>query len=842
VEYPVDKSIHALFGEQVERHPEKIVVTGMAHGTYHYNRGEAPNTTEESEPGAAPEVTYCELTYRELDEITDNQAQNLQAQGVGEGQQVGILVDRTVEMIIGQLSILKTGSAYVPLNPKAPVERNKQMLAECRVNRLLTVGAMTGKAGEIAAGRSIIYLEKKYNESETKAVQPLKYVNPANYAYVIFTSGSTGKPKGVPITHSNLTPLLQWGQKEMGIGRKDRVIQNLSYYFDGSVWEIFVSLTTGAALYMMSDEQQMNPEASVAFISANKITTILATPTQWQYMLPTQGGSIKKDAFKSLNKLCIGAEKLTLDLVKRVIGLAAEKCRIFNMYGPTEAAIISAVLEIDKTTVEKYKHQSSVPIGKPIANADLLILDKHMKPVPLQVEGELCIGGDGVAHGYLNNQELTAERFVPSSFPNNQYPITNNNLYRTGDRARWQPDGTVEFLGRLDFQVKIRGFRIELGEIENHILAHENVKETIVVAKEDNNGDNYLCAYVISKTKRRLGGQDDKENLEIVAGAETELADGLAELRESLYQTLPDYMVPSYFVPIEVLPLNPNGKVDLKALPEPQAAGKGNEYIAPRNRMEEKLAEIWAGVLTVEKERIGITGNFFQLGGHSLKATLLTARIQKEFDVKLPLAQLFKNPRIRDIAGYIKNAAKKKFTAIEPAAKKEYYALSSAQKRLYILQQLDENSTGYNMCEMVQLEGELDSEKMEQTIKQLIHRHESLRTTFRMEEGEPVQKIETKVDFKIRNLGQGKEEHEIKQMTQTFVRPFRLTEAPLLRVGIIKNADETVTAKTQHILMVDMHHIISDGVSIQVLLNDFKRLYEGGGLPPVKIHYKDYAG
>ncbi|MCP4153576.1 MAG: amino acid adenylation domain-containing protein, partial [bacterium] len=732
----------------------------MAHGTYSTGyRDETLNKATET--GTPPGLTTIELTYGELNKITGNQAQNLQAQGVGEGELVGLLVDRTVEMIIGQLSILKTGSAYVPLNPKAPVERNREMLAECRVKRLLTVNSMTGLARDIAAGRDIIYLDGKYNvpikekplqthQQQTQA-QPLKQVSPSNYAYVIFTSGSTGKPKGVPITHSNLSPLLHWGQKEMGIGPRDRVIQNLSYYFDGSVWEIFVAITTGAGLYMMSDEQQMNPEASVAFISENKITTILATPTQWQYMLPTQGGNIKKEAFKSLSKLCIGAEKLTLDLVKRVIRIAAEKCRIFNMYGPTEASIISAVLEIDKTTLEKYKHQSSVPIGKPIANADLLVLDKNMKPVPLQVEGELCIGGDGVSHGYLNNRELTAERFVPPSYPNNQYPITNNYLYRTGDRARWLPDGTVEFLGRIDFQVKIRGFRIELGEIENHILARENVKQTVVVAKEDNNGDNYLCAYVIAEKKRQIDTRTKKENLEKqedINGTDVEPGDVLAELREALYQTLPDYMVPVYFVSIEAIPLNPNGKVDLRALPEPEIR-TGSQYIAPRDELEKRLVTIWAEILNKKETEIGIDDGFFELGGHSLKATLMITAMHRTLEVRVPLPVLFQNSTIGRLAKYIRETAAEKFVTIARAEEKEYYSLSHVQKRLYFLQQMTMESIAYNMPIVTKLEGNINRKEIETIFKKLIARHESFRTTFETVNGESVQRIHKSVEFEL---------------------------------------------------------------------------------------------
>ncbi|MCP4151972.1 MAG: amino acid adenylation domain-containing protein, partial [bacterium] len=438
--YTADKTIDTLFREQVAKTPGEIALTGTTHGRYPKTTGSDETVNPATPLGETPEPARSQLTYKELNDITDRLAHNLHRQGVGEGEnrQVGLLTDRTVEMIISQLAILKTGSAYVPLNPKAPAERNRYMMQECKVNHLLTVGTMSEMAAVVAPEGEIIYIEEHIEEHGNEREENKEHKhqkepehqkhqkggerihtghqpNANNTAYVIFTSGSTGKPKGVPITHSNLSPLLHWGYKHLGIGPQDRAIQNLSYYFDWSVWEIFITLTTGAALYMIPDQQQMNPEACVQFITENKITLLHATPTQWQYLLPSQTGKIKKEALQSIRYLCIGAEKLTLDLVKRSIGVVTEECRIFNMYGPTEATIISTVLEIEKTAVEKYENLSSVPIGEPTGNTDLLVLDKNMKPVPVHVEGELYIGGEGVAHGYLNNQELTAERFIKVS-------------------------------------------------------------------------------------------------------------------------------------------------------------------------------------------------------------------------------------------------------------------------------------------------------------------------------------------------------------------------------------------------------------------------------------------
>ncbi|MCP4154195.1 MAG: AMP-binding protein, partial [bacterium] len=403
--YPTDKTIHQLFETRVQKAPDTTSIVGNNHRR-----------------------PTMQLTYRQLNEEAQHLAVLLQKQGVAANSLVGILADRTVEMIIGILAILKTGCGYVPLNPKAPAERNKYMLDECAVPLLLTASTLTDAVKAIAPQRNIINIEagrtqlvsdrEKKSDEGTNPQYPITN-NSLSIAYVIFTSGSTGQPKGVPITHSNFSPLVHWGYRELGIGSDDRALQNLSYYFDWSVWEIFITLTTGASLYMIPDELQMDPKACIQFTQKNKITVLHATPTQWQYLLPvpvgaagSAGSDTTKNQLKSLRYLCIGAEKLPLHLAERSIGAVAEECRVFNMYGPTEATIISAVLEINKKNLKNYKYLSSVPIGKPAGNSLLYVLDKNLKPVPLKVEGELYIGGESIAQGYLNNQELTKERFA----------------------------------------------------------------------------------------------------------------------------------------------------------------------------------------------------------------------------------------------------------------------------------------------------------------------------------------------------------------------------------------------------------------------------------------------
>ncbi|MCX6579422.1 MAG: amino acid adenylation domain-containing protein, partial [Candidatus Aminicenantes bacterium] len=476
-------------------------------------------------------------------------------------------------------------------------------------------------------------------------------------AYIIYTSGSTGIPKGVPITHANLCPLLQWGYESMGWGPGDHVLQTLAYYFDWSAWEIFLALTSGACLYMISEEILLNPEAQMDFIRKNDITVMEATPTRFQSLLsvnPAQG------ALSTLRCLCIGAEKLTVNLVKSGRELISGDCRVFNLYGPTEATIISCALEIDMANVEKYDCLSGVPIGKPVANSPLLVLDKNLKICPVDVTGELYIAGDGVAGGYLNNPELTAEKFVAhelhelnelnelkqiknksrENFHHSSFDlprIHHSILYRTGDLARWLPDGNIEYLGRIDRQVKIRGFRVELGEIENRLTKHPRIKEAVAAAAESNLP--HLCAYIVLKN-------EEPGTIEKTPDA--------AEFREYLSQRLPDYMIPAHFYLVEKIPLTPNGKVDRKALQAEQSLLRtGAEYISPKSDLEKIIAGVWQDLLGLDK--VGIHDNFFELGGNSLTIIRLNSRLKAALpdNKDISVVNLFNHPTIASQARYL---------------------------------------------------------------------------------------------------------------------------------------------------------------------------------------------
>ncbi|HLP62596.1 MAG TPA: amino acid adenylation domain-containing protein, partial [Candidatus Deferrimicrobium sp.] len=486
--------------------------------------------------------------------------------------------------------------------------------------------------------------------------------------------------------------------------------------------------------------------------------------------------------------------------------------KLVNAYGPTEASD-----DITHYIMDKAPDMERIPIGKPVQNLDIYIVDNNMQLCLIGVKGEICVSGVGVGRGYLGDEEKTKQVFMEDPFREEK----GIRLYKTGDLGSWLPDGNIEFYGRKDQQVKIRGFRIELEEIENKLLNHHQIKDVVVAAKEDKVGNKYLCAYLV--------------------GHSTVLP-GFSELKEYLAGSLPDYMIPAYFVQLEKIPLTPNGKVDRKALLTPELK-TGEGYVAPRTGIEKKLAALWSEVLGRDalhasqlQTTLGIDDNFFNLGGHSLRATVLASRIHKELDVVLPLAELFKTPTIRGLADYIMTRSKDIYESIMPVEKREYYVLSFAQKRMYILQQIELNSTAYNMPQIIPLPGEVDNERIKEAFSRLIKRHDSLRTSFHMIDEQPMQRIHEKVDLEIEyyNLSTNYKD-ETSNEIHHFVRTFDLTQAPLLRVGFVK------TTGGKQYLLVDMHHIISDGISHQVLREDFTALYEGKELPILWLQYKDFS-
>lgn len=751
-----------------------------------------------------------QLTYHQLDEKANQLAWYLRAKGVKVECIVGIMGKHSIELVVGILAILKAGGAFLPIDPHFPANRIQFIMADSRAEILLTSRGCV-MAGKINDVKNIVYWEQAAKVPGSNGANlPIKpQISPDNLAYVIYTSGSTGNPKGVMVNHQSILNYICWAAQYYVQEKHTPFPLFTSISFDLTITSLFTPLVTGSTIVVYREE--MSEITIDRIVDDNKVGIIKLTPSHLKLI---RDKKIEKGV-SPIKGFIVGGEELEVDLAAQISKNFAGDIEIYNEYGPTEAAV--------GCMIYRFHHQKdrsrTVFIGKPINNMIIYILDKHQRPVSIGVPGELYIGGDGVARGYLNQVELTSERFLKNCF------LERGRMYRSGDLGRWLPNGSAEFLGRIDNQVKLRGHRIELEEIRNQLLKHHLIKEAVVIVKEvieSNNNhreikDKYLCAYVISDKKLKI-----------------------TELKEYLSHRLPAYMVPSNFVRIERIPLTSNGKVDWTALPEPKIE-TDNTYTGPGDEVEKELTKIWSEVLGIEKSVISIDANFFELGGHSLKATILAAQIHQGLNVKLSLETIFKIPTIRALAQYIKKCAVDRFMPVLPVEKKEYYLLSPAQKRMYIMQHMVKGSTLYNIPSIIPLEEELDwnTTKLEETFKKLIKRHESLRTSFQMIDEEPVQQIHQKVPFKIEYINFTTNQQDIEVTIQgvvsNFIRYFDLSSMSLLRVGVVKYSD------TRFILLVDIHHIISDVVSHDILKRDFLALYTGEKLPELRIQYKDFS-
>ncbi len=812
-EYPEDKTIHQLFEEQVERSPDRVALVGA-------------------------DLCVCPvcLTYCELHKQSDGLARVLIEKGVMADNIVGIMIERSNEMIIGIFGILKAGGAYLPIDPKFPEERKQFMLKDSGTKILLKKSEIRMSKLETNPNNKKINDQNKNHDFGTALVLNFEHLNfdivsnfvlrasdliPSNLAYVIYTSGTTGKPKGVMIEHRSIVNTLCWRKNYYDFNSRDVVLQLPSFSFDSSVEDIFTPLISGSRLVMIQSQQRFDADYLRGLIKTAGVTHFLIVPPLYKTYLDEIAGSLT-----GLRSITIAGEHFTELLVKRHFE-KLNHVRLYNEYGPAENSVCSTVYEF-------RPNRTNILVGKPIANVNCFILDKGGLLFPVGVPGELCVSGAGIGRGYLNRPELTADKFDQDLWDyRDDQDKKNKNffggargavfskkaplLYKTGDLARWLSDGNIEFLGRIDQQIKIRGVRIEVGEIENRLLMHESIKESVVIAKNDEYGDDYLCAYIVSNHEFPI-----------------------SELREYLGKYLPEYMIPSYFVQLEKIPLTPNGKIDRRALPKPELRF-GESYTAPRNKIETKLVRIWSEVLGRDplhvsqlQTTIGTAANFFRLGGHSLKATALVSKIHKEFDVKVPLAEIFKTPRIRELAIYIKENSKEFHIAMESAEEKEYYELSPAQKRLYILHQLVTNDTSYNMPLIVPIAEYIGKEKVDAVFKKLIERHESLRTSFITVNETPVQRIHRGVDFSS-GYYEIQEEAEVAPFISSFTKPFKFDTPPLLRVNLV------VVSSSRRFLFIDTHHIITDGTSVDILEKEFDALCSEEELPELRFQYKDYS-
>ena len=837
--YPVTQTIHQLFEQQVKLTPNKTAVHAIT-----------------------------QLTYQQLNEAANQVAHLLRNLDIHTGELVGILKERDLNFPTAILAILKAGGVYLPIDSSYPLDRIKYMLSHSGIKVLLTDSSFSlDLIGELLEQcdrlKYIIYLDAKPNNlNRIKIVEKsifdrlnfeqLSKENPVTKncgtepAYVIYTSGSTGLPKGAIIRHGGAINHIYAQFDALEFTEDFSFLQSAPASSDISVWQFLAPLLIGGKTVIVDTETVANPEKLFQAIQQQQITIaelvpiVLANLIRYISHLPTY-----QRALPALKWMMVTGESASVELVNQWLHLYP-KIKVVNAYGPTEAADDITQFIVEQPLPE---NQRTVPIGKPLANLNLYILDRKMQLLPIGVAGEICVSGFGVGAGYWKNEVQTQVSFVPNPFPTTTKllpGVERDLIYKTGDLGRWLPDGNLEFLGRIDHQVKIRGFRIELGEIEALLSQHPAVRETVVIVREDSPGDKRLVAYIVP-CDRNLDNQLDNE-----------LA---LELRNFLKPKLPDYMMPSAFVQLEALPLTPNYKIDRQALPAPLRSQPNPEqyYIAPRTPVEEVIAGIWSQLLGVEQ--VSVDDNFFELGGHSLLATQLISRLRHIFQLQLPLRHIFEFPTLKTLATAIEDVqaqvgglqtppispVPRDAESVTLSSEYRHLPLSFAQQRLWFIAQLEPDSAAYNLPDAVRLVGTLNIPALEQSLNEIVRRHEILRTNFTVIDGQPVQVIAPTLSLQLpvidlQELPETQREAEVSRLaTQAAQQPFNLAQEPLLRGKILK------LSSVEHIVLFAMHHIVSDGWSKGILIRELGTLYEAFStgkppqLPELTIQYGDFA-
>jgi amino acid adenylation domain-containing protein len=803
-EYPIDKCIHELFEATVERTPDAVAVV----------------------------FEDQQLTYRELNVKANQLAHYLRSLGVKTEEIVGICVERSLEMAIAILGVLKAGGAYVPLDPAYPPQRLAYMFSDASVSVMVTQNNLLTKLSEYQ--EKLICLDTDWEKISGESQEnPVIGVQANNLAYVIYTSGSTGKPKGVMIEHQSLVNLAAATTVKYKMGAGDRILQFASISFDVAAEEIYSCFICGGTLVLRTDEIL----ASVSMFMENcrnRQITVLDLPTAYWHLIVSELANGNLTLPESLRLVIIGGESALPEKVAIWQKQVGNYPQLINAYGPTEATVNATCCNLSTTEVNGQE----VPIGYPISNVQVYLLDQYLQLVPVGVPGEIYIGGAGLARGYLNSPELTEQKFIANPLK------TGTKLYQTGDLGRYRPDGTLEFIGRIDEQVKVRGFRIELGEIESILVQHPTVCSSVVVLREDEPGSKRLVAYIVAQPEQLLI---------------------IDQLRRFLENKLPNYMVPSAFVVLEALPLTPNGKVDRRALPVPDHTQliQQSNFIAASTPIEQMLVGIWAEVLGIKK--LGVHNNFFDLGGHSLLATQLISRIRQILHLELPLRCLFEAPTIAELASVIQTMVMQgqnwQNYPILPCSRQIELPLSFAQNRLWFLDQLQPGNSAYNIFDAIRLKGSLNLTALEQSINEIIRRHEILRTKFIAVDGQPVQVIIPSLQLTLplidlQTLSAAEQEAEVQRLiTQAAGQPFDLTQAPLVRITLLK------LNSTEYVVLFAMHHIISDAWSMGILIRELTVLYQayvdgkpslrdatrsllpqrGTPLPELPVQYADFA-
>ncbi|WP_052088210.1 non-ribosomal peptide synthetase [Paenibacillus wynnii] len=747
-EYPAGKSVIDLFEEQVERTPDQ---TAAIFGE-------------------------CQLSYAQVNERINALAHRLLERGVGPGEFVAILAERSIEMMIGIYAVLKAGGAYIPIDPTYPEDRIKYIIEDCQTKLILTYGA------KIPTSVAVLSLEQMDLGGDYS--NPVRTSNTEDLAYCIYTSGTTGKPKGVMLTHNNLVNYINYAIHSYL--KNSKVIPLFTNYgFDLTVTSIFGAWLSGSALDICGLDDEKNIRK---IFEGTQYTFAKMTPSHLRI-----AALEAENKYSQLNSLVIGGEELDVITSNAILHKFGDQISIHNEYGPTETTVGCCDYIYDPKDVIS----STVLIGKPIHNTRIYIMN-DMKLCGMGVPGELCVTGAGVAKGYLNRPELTAQKFIPN-------PYGQGRMYRTGDLARWLPDGNLEYLGRIDEQVKIRGFRIELGEVESVIRENAIISDCTMVAKSEENGDKVLCAYLVSD----------------------QVIDR-TELKSYLVDKLPAYMVPSRMIQIDKIPMTANGKVDRMKLPEIQMDSTG-DYIAPETESERFVSEVFCEILGVQQA--GKKDEFFELGGHSLRATRMLNQIEAKTGCRFSIKDIFAKPTVEGIAELIDSRSQDAYQEIPIAVEKPYYPMSSAQKRVYLICQMHENGVAYNMPFALRLTGDVEADAMKKAMQQVVDRHEILRTEFTMIAEEPVQRVWDKVKADFTYV---EEEGSDEKLIHDFISPFDFTSASLLRMKLINR-------EAYHLLLVDMHHIVGDGMSLGNFIREWTGYYNGVQPESAARQYKDYS-
>jgi amino acid adenylation domain-containing protein len=802
VNYPKDGSIKNLFERQAALNPDTVALEFEGHV----------------------------IIYRELNRKANQLAHYLVRLGIGPEKLVGICVERSIEMVVGLLGILKAGGAYVPLDPTYPKERLRFMVEDAELSVLLTTEKLIAERQEAGDGDTpfsaldprleVVCLDRNAPEIEQQSTFNLNIrIGAELLAYVIYTSGSTGAPKGVCGLHRGAVNRFSWMWQVYPFQENERSCIKTSLSFVDSVWEIFGPLVKGVPSVLISDETLRDPQLLVRVLAESDVTRIVVVPSLLKTLLEMFPDL--QERLPQLRFWCSSGERLPQELAQQ-FRQSMPDAVLLNLYGSTEVSGDATCYDVRFADLDR-----DIPIGRPISNTQAYILDAQRQPMPTGVFGELWVGGDGLARGYWKRPELTAERFVRNPFS----AEPESRLYRTGDRARYRPDGNIEFLGRTDNQVKIRGYRIELGEIEAILNQHSSVRECVVVARaRESSEGTELIAYIVSTQ---------------------ELLVSVDELRRFLRGKLPEYMIPSGFVFLDALPLNPNGKIDRDALPSHDLGRPWLEegFLEPRTGIEELVAQVWREVLKLDK--IGVHDNFFDLGGHSLVATRIVARLRNIFAVDLLLRKLFELPTVATLAQHIDDLLHRQSDTVTPPIvpvnRDRLIPASFSQQRLWFLHELDPKSTAYNISSVFSVRGPLDVPALEEALNALIARHEILRTTFSVVEGTPVQNIlpTLSLTLPVTNLTElpveTRETEAGRIALEEARRPFDLRSGPLLRELLLSLGDE------HYVFLLNFDHTILDGWSMGILFKELGSLYDAFAnrkplaLPLLAVQYADFT-